>query len=114
VLLSQPRSPAPAARLPALQLDVTKSAAAKAAVVTKFERYGKLTVLVNAAGVLRTGHIDSMDEEAWDLLLAVNVTGTFLVTKHAVPALKAAGRGVIVNLSSCRLLSARKMALPIR
>ena len=55
---------------------------------------------MNAAGVLRTGHIDTMDEAAWDLLLAVNVTGTFLTTKYAVPALKAAGGGAIVNLSS--------------
>lgn len=84
----------------ALQLDVTKGAAAKAAVAEAVERFGKLSLLVNAAGVLQTGHIDTMDEAAWDLLLAVNVTGTFLTTKYAVPALKAAGGGAIVNLSS--------------
>ena len=84
----------------ATALDVTQADQVRRAVAITVEEFGKLTILVNAAGILRTGHIDEMDEDAWNLLLAVNVTGTFLATKYAVPALKAAGGGAIVNLSS--------------
>lgn len=87
-------------RARATALDVTQADQVRRAVASTVAEFGKLTILVNAAGILRTGHIDEMDEDAWDLLLAVNVTGTFLATKYAVPALKAAGGGAIVNLSS--------------
>lgn len=81
-------------------LDVTQAASCRQAVERAVTRFGKLTTLVNSAGILRTGHIDEMDERAWDEIMAVNVTGTFLATKYAVPAIKAAGGGAIVNLSS--------------
>jgi NAD(P)-dependent dehydrogenase (short-subunit alcohol dehydrogenase family) len=81
-------------------LDVTQAASCRAAVAATVARFGKLTTLVNAAGILRTGRIEEMDERGWDEIMAVNVTGTFLTTKYAVPALKAAGGGAIINLSS--------------
>ena len=81
-------------------LDVTQAASCRQAAAAAVARFGKLTTLVNSAGILRTGHIDEMDERAWDEIMAVNVTGTFLATKYAVPAIKAAGGGAIVNLSS--------------
>jgi NAD(P)-dependent dehydrogenase (short-subunit alcohol dehydrogenase family) len=64
------------------------------------ERFGKVTILVNAVGLLRQGRVDEMSEADWDAIMAVNVKGVFLATKYAVPALKAAGGGSIVNLSS--------------
>lgn len=80
--------------------DITRSAQVNDAVRTAHTELGKVTILVNAAGLLREGRIDEMDEAAWDEILAVNVTGVFLVTKAVVPLLKAAGGGAIVNLSS--------------
>jgi NAD(P)-dependent dehydrogenase (short-subunit alcohol dehydrogenase family) len=87
-------------RAAAMELDVTQSSEARRVVEATVQQFGALTILVNAAGILRTGHIDTMDETAWDELMAVNVTGTFLCTKSAVPALKASGGGSIINLSS--------------
>ncbi|MFO7633613.1 MAG: SDR family NAD(P)-dependent oxidoreductase [Caldilinea sp.] len=81
-------------------LDVTKSESCRQAVAAAVARFGKLTTLVNSAGILRTGRIDEMDERGWDEIMAVNVTGTFLATKYAVPAIKMAGGGSIINLSS--------------
>lgn len=84
----------------AAAVDVTRRDSAQSVVATAVERFGKLTLLANSAGLLRTGHIDTMEEAEWDAILAVNVTGTFLPTKYAVPAIKAAGGGAIVNISS--------------
>jgi NAD(P)-dependent dehydrogenase (short-subunit alcohol dehydrogenase family) len=81
-------------------LDVTQASSCRQAVEDAVKHFGRLTTLVNSAGILRTGHIDEMEERAWDEIMAVNVTGTFLATKYAVPAIKAAGGGAIVNLSS--------------
>ncbi len=81
-------------------LDVTQASSCRQAVEEAVKHFGRLTTLVNSAGILRTGHIDEMEERAWDEIMAVNVTGTFLATKYAVPAIKAAGGGAIVNLSS--------------
>lgn len=80
--------------------DVTRSTDLKKAVDDVLEQFGKITVLMNAVGVLRQGRVDEMDEEDWDFMMNVNVKGVFLATKHVVPALKAAGGGAIVNLSS--------------
>jgi NAD(P)-dependent dehydrogenase (short-subunit alcohol dehydrogenase family) len=84
----------------AAPLDVTSSDSCRAAVALAGERFGKLTTLVNAAGILRVGRVDEMDEAEYDAIMRVNMTGTWLATKAAVPAIRAAGGGAIVNLSS--------------
>lgn len=60
---------------------------------------GGLDVLVNAAGILRAVHTEHCSTELWETVLRVNLTGTFLVTRAALPALLAA-RGVVLNFSS--------------
>ncbi|TFE36502.1 SDR family oxidoreductase [Paraburkholderia dipogonis] len=66
---------------------------------------GNVTVLVNNAGIiLRTGVMDT-DEEKWQHLLNINLTGAFLGTKAVVPSMRAAGGGAIVNISSIAGLS---------
>ena len=60
----------------------------------------RLDVLVNNAGISGSAVGDPFDLEAWNSLLAVNVTGAFLGCRHFVPKMAAAGGGVIVNISS--------------
>jgi NAD(P)-dependent dehydrogenase (short-subunit alcohol dehydrogenase family) len=80
--------------------DITNSAAVAQSIDAVLRTFGKITILVNAVGVLRQGRVDEMSEADWDAIMAVNVKGVFLATKYAVPALKAAGGGSIINLSS--------------
>lgn len=66
------------------------------------QRYGKLDALIQAAGLLKGAFtpIEELTLETFKLVMDINVTGTFLSAKHAVPLLKQAGRGVIVLVSS--------------
>ncbi|WP_217251061.1 SDR family NAD(P)-dependent oxidoreductase [Streptomyces sp. AC602_WCS936] len=81
-------------------VDIADEASVRDAVGAATGRLGGLDVLVNAAGVLRSSHTHDTTLDFWNTLVAVNLTGTFLMTREALPALLAAGRGVIVNFSS--------------
>jgi NAD(P)-dependent dehydrogenase (short-subunit alcohol dehydrogenase family) len=83
-----------------VHLNVTREADWRAAVNTAMQTYGKLTVLVNNAGILLRAKIEDMSEADWDRIMAVNVKGVFLGTKCAIPAMRQAGGGSIVNISS--------------
>jgi len=63
-------------------------------------RFGKVNVLVNNAGLIEVAHIDDMPVEQFDRVMRVNVRGVFLGCKHIWPAMKAAGGGSIINMSS--------------
>ena len=72
---------------------------------------GGLDVLINNAGIAGpTGAVEDIDPQDWDRTLAININGQFYCTRRAVPPLKAAGGGSIVNLSS----SAGVMGFPLR
>jgi cyclopentanol dehydrogenase len=83
-----------------VHLNVTRETDWRAAVATAVERYGKLDVLVNNAGILLRARIEETTEEDWDRIMAINVKGVFLGTKWALPAMRRAGGGSIVNISS--------------
>ena len=83
-----------------VHLDVTQEADWQHAVATAAVTYGKLDILVNNAGILRRDSIEETTKELWDTILAVNATGVFLGTKYAIPEMRKAGGGSIVNISS--------------
>jgi meso-butanediol dehydrogenase/(S,S)-butanediol dehydrogenase/diacetyl reductase len=69
-------------------------------VKSALDRFGRIDVLVNNAGVISVAPVVAMTEEQWDLVLDVNVKGTFLCSKAVAPHMMEKRRGRIVNLSS--------------
>ncbi len=80
--------------------DVSKAEDSQRVVDVALAAYARLDILVNSAGVYARGDVTSTSIEMWQRLVSVNLTGTFLCCKAAVAALKNAGGGAIVNLSS--------------
>jgi NAD(P)-dependent dehydrogenase (short-subunit alcohol dehydrogenase family) len=84
-----------------LEVDVANEASARAAVRRTIEIFGKLTTLVNvAATITPDGTVETLTLEQWNGALAVNLTGAFLMCKFAVPELRKAGGGSIINIAS--------------
>jgi NAD(P)-dependent dehydrogenase (short-subunit alcohol dehydrogenase family) len=83
-----------------LPLDVTSEESWKAALSAVLQRSGRLDILVNNAGINVRKNIEEMPVESFDAMMAVNVKGPFLGIKHSLPIMRAAGGGVILNMSS--------------
>ena len=83
-----------------VHLDVTSESDWEAAVQSAVDTYGKLDVLLNNAGILIRKNIEETTEDDWDRIFAVNAKGVFLGTKAAIPAMRDAGGGSIINISS--------------
>jgi cyclopentanol dehydrogenase len=83
-----------------VHLDVTQAQDWQRAVQTAESRYGKLDILVNNAGITIRGTIEETSEADWDRIMAINLKGVFLGTKYAIPAMRRAGGGSIINISS--------------
>ncbi len=84
----------------ALNADVTDTASVETAIAEAAARMGGLDGVVNSAGVDLQSSLEDMTDAAWERLIAVNLTGPMKVCRAALPFLKAAGGGTIVNVSS--------------
>ena len=78
-----------------VRLDVTSEQEVQAAMAAVAQRFGKLDVLVNAAGIEIEKTIEETTLADWNRIFAVNVTGTFLVPKYALPLLRRSDGGSI-------------------
>jgi NAD(P)-dependent dehydrogenase (short-subunit alcohol dehydrogenase family) len=83
-----------------VHLDVTQDRHWRDAVALAESTYGHLHILVNNAGISIPGSIEEYTEDDWERIMAVNLKGVFLGTKHAIPAMRRAGGGSIINISS--------------
>lgn len=87
--------------------DVTNTDDVAAAVQGAYDAHGRLDVVITAAGVQATGSVEATSEETWRKVIDINLTGTWLTCKHAVPALRASGGGTILCLASTTALHPR-------
>ena len=83
-----------------IKADVTKENEIDEMVQATLERYGTVNILVNNAGILFPTRVDHVTKEEWDLVLDVNLNGTFLCSKAVLPIMKRNQFGRIVNMSS--------------
>jgi len=80
--------------------DISKSSDVKEMVNQVLNTFGRIDVLVNNAGIIRRGTIETVTEEEWDRVIAINLKGTFNCCKAVVEPMKRQGGGKIVNVSS--------------
>ena len=84
----------------ALECDVTDKVSVERAVRAVEERFRKLNVVINNAGTVHVGTVEETPNDDWDRVISVNLTGTFLMSRAGVPALRRAGGGSIINIGS--------------
>lgn len=84
----------------AIQGDVAKQEDATRAVEETLAKLGRLDILVNSAGVIQAGGVESLAIEEWKRVIDINLMGTLYCCKAAIPPMKAQGGGDIINISS--------------
>ena len=92
-----------------VSLDVTDETQWTVALGAAVRAMGRLDVLVNNAGVVASNSIEETTLDEWRFVNSVNVEGTFLGCKHAIPHLRASGGGAIINISSVAGITAAPM-----
>src|SRR5438477_1401385 len=97
----------------ACQADVTREATLAAAIAEAVRRWGRIDILHNNVGVSVGGGdkpLDELTEEAFDRVAAINLRGTIVACKHAIPIMRRQRAGVIINISS---VAARENTYPL-
>lgn len=83
-----------------VKADVTNESDVKSLMELAVNSYGTIDFMINNAGILRPTRINDISKEEWDMVIDVNLNGTFLCTKYAIPIMKQNQFGRIVNISS--------------
>jgi NAD(P)-dependent dehydrogenase (short-subunit alcohol dehydrogenase family) len=83
-----------------VRADVTDEDAVKMLVTTAVEKYGGLDILVTCAGIAPAAPIESMELDEWNEVMKINVSSMFLLTKHAIPALRRSEHPSVITLGS--------------
>ncbi|HEU4760509.1 MAG TPA: SDR family NAD(P)-dependent oxidoreductase [Dehalococcoidia bacterium] len=86
--------------VPALEVDVRNVEQVAGMVQTARERFGRIDILFNNAGINKLSPVRDMDDETWRMVIDVNLTGTFNTTRAVLPAMIEQGSGSIINMSS--------------
>lgn len=81
-------------------MDVAVEAEAIRAVEDTIAQLGRIDILVNSAGVIQSGGVESLSTDEWRRVLDINLLGTLYTCKAAIPPMKAQGGGDIINISS--------------
>ncbi|TVY10457.1 SDR family NAD(P)-dependent oxidoreductase [Paenibacillus cremeus] len=84
-----------------IQADVTNPDSVKAMVDTVIEKYGRIDVLFNNAGVSGVGAIHEVEPDAWDRVISINIRGVYLPCKYVLPHMMERKAGSVINMSSC-------------
>lgn len=84
-----------------VQADVTNPEQVKAMADGIVEKFGKIDVLFNNAGISGVGMLHEVEPEAWDRVMTINIRGVFLPSKYVLPYMMEAKSGSIINMSSC-------------
>jgi 3-oxoacyl-[acyl-carrier protein] reductase len=83
-----------------VKLDVSNREQAKQVVKITLEKYGRIDILINNAGIVQDAFLSKMTEEQWDKVIDVNLKGVFNCTQAVVEVMMNQGKGVIINTSS--------------
>jgi len=83
-----------------VDFDVSEEDEVRNAVAHIIKEYGDIDILVNSAGIIFLGKIEDISAEQWDKVLAVNLKGTFLVSREVVPLMKERHKGCIINITA--------------
>lgn len=92
----------------AVQCDVSNEESVKAAVEAVLAHFGKVDILLNNAGIAKSGSVETLTTEEWDQSMDINVKGIFLMCKYLVPQMKEHKYGRIVNIASVNAVLADK------
>jgi NAD(P)-dependent dehydrogenase (short-subunit alcohol dehydrogenase family) len=92
----------------AVRCDVRASADVRNLMEETVEQFGGIDVLYNNAGVVRYGTVEELSEEDWDFQVDINLKGSFLTCKYAIPEMRKRGGGSIVNTASVQAFSSQK------
>jgi 2-deoxy-D-gluconate 3-dehydrogenase len=101
------------AQAAAFELDVCDEASVERAMHGVVNRFGRIDILVNNAGDVNRKSVMELERGDWDRVMAINLTGPFLCTKHAARQMKTQGSGKIINIASVYGLTAPSKGLQV-